>query len=582
MQEPRQPGSPTDGTGDWTTDDPFRRYAARFGREITRVPDSLRQSMAGTDAAGLGPEGGPGTASGIARTLGLPAAAVEGPASFFADFAVPHGNRHVRACSAAACFAATGGTHLATVEAALGVEAGSRARDGSVSLQAVHCLGFCYSGPAALDGAEAHAGPDLAAQLTHQAPRTAPPIPVASNSRVPVVTAGVLGEAQPWSVWPAIAASAAPGDVLAEVEAAQLRGRGGAGFRTAAKWRAALEHPAPRVVVANGDEGDPGSFADRLLMEEDPHRVLEGLALACYAVGADTGIVFVRSEYPRAAARLREALAAAREAGHLGPDVAGSGTRLDIRVAVGAGFYVSGEETALLNGLEGLRGVVRPRPPFPTAHGLHGRPTVVNNVETLCAVPWIMQHGGAAYAEMGTATESGTVLACLSERFLRPGAYEVEIGTPVRRIVEDLGGGLRDGATLRSLQIGGPLGGFLGPDDLDIPLSEAALSRHGAALGHAGIVAFDDRLTGTQVLQNLWDFAAEESCGQCSPCRVGTWRGRALAGLPEDPQQGDDGGAQRNHVLRTMAVGSLCAFGRRVPAAVRSLARVYGLSGWTA
>lgn len=577
MQEPPYLGSPTDGTLDRNTDDPFRRYAGRFGRHLGAVPDSLRLSRAGdtyTDADTAG--------TNIAGNLKLPAAAVEGPASFFADFTVPHGTRHVRVCTAAACFSATGGTHLAAVEAAVGVTAGSRSGDGSVSLQEVHCLGYCYSGPAALDGGEPHAGQDLADQLRGTAPRTAPPIPVASSGRVPVVTAGLLGESQPWSVWPGIAAAALPGDVLAEVESAQLRGRGGAGFRTAAKWRAALEHPGPRVVVANGDEGDPGSYADRLLMEQDPDRVLEGLALACFAVGAETGVVFVRSEYPRAAARLREAVAAARTAGHLGPDARGSGAGLDIHVAVGAGSYVSGEETALLNGLEGLRGVVRPRPPFPTAYGLHGMPTVVNNVETLTAVPWIMQHGGAAYAELGTADESGTVLTCLSERFLRPGAYEVEIGTPVRRIVEDLGGGLRGGSSLRALQIGGPLGGFLGPADLDVPLSEVALSLHGAALGHAGIVAFDDRLTGSQVLQNLWDFAAEESCGQCSPCRVGTWRGRALAGLPADPEQRDDDGTERSDVLHTMAVGSLCAFGRRVPAAVRSLARVYGLPGWQA
>jgi NADH-quinone oxidoreductase subunit F len=399
---------------------------------------------------------------------------------------------------------------------------------------------------------------------------------VHNDSPVPVVTAGLLGTAQPWSVWPGVVASGAPQDILGQVESARLRGRGGAGFSAAAKWRAALEHPAPRVVVANGDEGDPGSYADRLLMEQDPHRVLEGLALACFAVGAVTGIVFVRSEYPRAAARLREALLEAYTAGYLGPDARAKGFSLEIQVVEGAGSYVSGEETALLNGLEGLRGVVRPRPPFPTGSGLHGRPTVVNNVETLSALPWIVQHGGAAYAALGTTDEAGTVLVCLSERFRRPGAYEVEIGTPLRRIVEELGGGLRDGATLRSLQIGGPLGGFVGPDDLDVPLSNAALSSRNAALGHAGIVAFDDRLSGVEVLRNLWDFAAAESCGQCSPCRVGTWRGRALSERPDDP----DIRRERGEVLRTMATGSLCAFGRRVPAAVRSLARVYSLDGW--
>jgi NADH-quinone oxidoreductase subunit F len=305
--------------------------------------------------------------------------------------------------------------------------------------------------------------------------------------------------------------------------------------------------------------------------------VLEGLALACFAVRAALGIVFVRSEYPHAAARLRAALGHARAAGHLGPDAAGSGVSIDVRVVEGAGSYVSGEETALLSGLAGLRGAVRPRPPFPTARGLNGRPTVVNNVETLSAVPWIVQHGGPAYAALGTAEESGTVLACLSGQFLRPGAYEVEIGTPVRRIVEQLGGGLRGGAALRALQIGGPLGGFLGPGDLDVPLSDAALARHGAALGHGGIVAFDDSLPAGQVMRNLWDFAAAESCGQCSPCRVGTWRGRALLDIADDPEIR----RERGEVLDTMAAGSLCAFGRRVPLAVQSLARVYQLDGWT-
>lgn len=564
MQEPRagRPGAEPGDRRNRNNDDPFLRYAGRFHRPIGDVADTLRSSRAAPAE--------------IARSLGLPAAAVEGPASFFADFSAPRGARHVRVCAAAACFAASGGGHVAEVEAALGVEAGSLRADGSVSLQAVRCLGYCYAGPAALDGAAAYAGPGMTDQLRGSLPRTAPPIPVYRDSPVPVVTAGLLGGSPPWSVWPGVAASGTPEDVLARVEAAQLRGRGGAGFRAAAKWRAALDHPAPRVVVANGDEGDPGSYADRLLMEQDPHRVLEGLALACFAVGASTGIVFVRSEYPRAAARLGDAVREARASGYLGPDAAGSGFSLEVHVVEGAGSYVSGEETALLNGLEGLRGVVRPRPPFPTWHGLHGRPTVVNNVETLSAVPWIVQHGGPAYAALGTAEEAGTVLACLSERFLRPGAYEVEIGTPVRRIVEELGGGLRGGATLRALQIGGPLGGFLGPEDLDVPLSDAALSFYGAALGHAGIVAFDDSLSGEQVLRNLWDFAAAESCGQCSPCRVGAWRGRALAERPDDP----DVGRERGEVLRTMAAGSLCAFGRRVPAAVRSLARVYGLAGW--
>lgn len=537
--------------------DAFGRYAQRFGRRIDDVPDALRAGGATTVA--------------IAAGLGLPAAAVAGPASFFADFSAPKEARHVRVCGAAACFAATAGTHVATVRAALEAEAGT-------SVQTVRCLGYCYAAPAAQDGDGACAGPDAADQLLGGAPRHDPGIPWRCESREPVALAGVAGAAESWSVWPDAVASADPAGVLEQVGAARLKGRGGAGFPVALKWRSALGHPGPRVVVANGDEGDPGSFVDRLLMEEDPHRVLEGLALACFAVGASTGVVFVRSEYPRAVARMRAAVREAQAAGHLGERLHGSRYGLHVAVAEGAGSYVSGEETALLNGLEGLRGVVRARPPYPTEAGLAGRPTVVNNVETLAAVPWILAHGGPAYARMGSPGQSGTIVACLSERFTRPGAYEVETGTTVRQVVEGLGGGLRSGAQLRSLQIGGPLGGFLGPEDLDVPLTDEALAAHGAALGHAGIVAFDGRLSGEDVLRNLWEFAEAESCGACSPCRVGSRLGRLLAAAPDTSQP--RGSAA--HLLGAMADGSLCAFGRRVPAAVRSLARVYGLRGWAA
>ena len=309
--------SVSEGHAERTNDDPFLRYAARFDRPIGDVRNMLRSSGAEPTA--------------IARALGLPAAAVQGPASFFSDFSAQRGARHVRVCTAAACYAATAGAHVAEVEAALGVETGRRTADGSVSIQAVRCLGYCFAGPAALDGDQACAGADLAAQLRGESAPKAPPIPVHNDSPFPVVTAGLLGTAKPWSVWPGVVASAAPGDILVQVASARLRGRGGAGFSSAAKWRAALEHPGPRVVVANGDEGDPGSYADRLLMEQDPHRVLEGLALACFAVRATTGIVFVRSEYPRAAARLREALLEAHTAGFLGQEAGGEGFSLEIQ-----------------------------------------------------------------------------------------------------------------------------------------------------------------------------------------------------------------------------------------------------------
>ncbi|WP_206060614.1 NADH-ubiquinone oxidoreductase-F iron-sulfur binding region domain-containing protein [Nonomuraea basaltis] len=511
----------------------------------------------------------------VARGFGLPAAAGLGPASFFADLAAGHGRRHVRVCVATACFAARGNRHLPEIEQVLGLNRSEPTAEASV--QTVRCLGYCYAGPSCLDGEVPCTGPSIAEQVSGERQPYAPPIPVADTTGEPVVLAGVVAGHAAWRSWVETVGRRTPEQVASKVAASGLRGRGGAGFLVAAKWAAARPSP-DTVVIANGDEGDPGSYADRLLMEEDPGRVLEGLALACLACGARRGVVLVRSEYPRALARMRAAVAQAYEDGHLGPRVHGSDMDLDVEVVSGAGSYLSGEETALIAGLEGGRGCARARPPYPTSSGLWDAPTVVNNVETLAAIPWIVRHGSDAYTRRGTPGETGTKLVCLSERFARPGCYEVELGTPLRWIVNELGGGLRDGAQLAVLQVGGPLGGFLAEHELDMPLSEAALSRHGAALGHAGLVAIDHRPAPQDVLRHLWMFAAAESCGACSPCRVGSRRGLELA------RAGDPPGEAYGRMLEVMSQASLCAFGRRVPAAVRSLARAYGdrLRGWDA
>jgi formate dehydrogenase iron-sulfur subunit len=547
--------------------DAFRALADRRGRP------HLTQSLARARAATVEDPGA--WAPAVAAQLGLPAAAGLGPATYYADLAAPHGRRHIRICGAAACFAADAGRHLAEVEGALGVTADSAGDGGEVSLQTVRCLGYCYAGPAALDDGRPCTGPALADQLMGRERPQAPPVPVADSTGDPVLLGGVLAGEPCWQTWPVTVTTRTPEQILAEVAASGLRGRGGAAFPVAAKWEAARRAPGT-VVVGNGDEGDPGSYADRLLMEADPGRVLEGLALACFACGARRGVVLVRSEYPRALARMREAVGQAYADGHFGPAVHGSATALEVQVVEGAGSYVAGEETALIAGLEGGRGCARPRPPYPTESGLWDAPTVVNNVETLAALPWIATRGGGAYARRGTRAETGTKLVCLSERFARPGCYEVELGTPVNRIVSELGGGLRDGAELSVLQVGGPLGGFLAPDALDVPLTESALAGRGAALGHAGLVAFDERLEPQEVLRHLWDFAAAESCGACSPCRVGSRRGQEMATAGTPP------GAQYEHLLRLLSEASLCAFGRRIPEAVRSLARAYGdrLAGW--
>ncbi|GAA3047307.1 hypothetical protein GCM10017562_06410 [Streptomyces roseofulvus] len=549
--------------------DALRALAARHGRRGALLPDALERARSSTTEAPA--EWAPH----VAHAAGLPAAAGLGPATYFADLAAPRGARHVRVCTATACFAARGGGHLAEVERALGVAAGTADATGSVSLQTAHCLGFCYAGPAALDGTRPHAGPDVAEQLAGRSEPRAPRIPAADITGAPVLLAGVLGASSAWEVWRETAAGRTPEDVRRETAVSGLRGRGGAGFPVAAKWTAAAAGP-DTVVVANGDEGDPGSYADRLLMEEDPERVLAGLALACFACGARRGTVLVRSEYPGALARLRRAAERAVRAGDLAPSAEAAGPRPFVEIAEGAGSYVSGEETALIARLEGARGCARPRPPYPTDRGLWDGPTVVNNVETLAALPWIVAHGGRAYARRGVPDETGTKLVCLSERFARPGAYEVELGTPVDEIVTRIGGGLRGGGELAALQIGGPLGGFLAGTALDVPLATAALAARGAALGHAGMVAFDAVIDPRELLRHVWEFAADESCGACSPCRVGTRRGLALARERHEP------GETYGSLARLMGEASLCAFGRRVPAAVRSLARAYGpaLEGW--
>ncbi|QNS02292.1 NAD(P)H-dependent oxidoreductase subunit E [Streptomyces xanthii] len=555
----------TAGTGD-----ALRELTARHAARGGRLADALERARETTTQ-------GPQTwAPQVAEASGLPRAAGLGPATYFADLAGPRGERHIRVCTATACFAARGGRHLAEVEEALGVTAGQADADGRTSLQAVHCLGYCYAGPAALDGTRPRAGPDLADQLAGRAQPRAPGLPARDTTGAPVLLAGIVNGDRAWEVWREALTGLCPDDVLGETVASGLRGRGGAGFPVGAKWSTVADRP-DAVVVVNGDEGDPGSYADRLLMEQDPRRVLAGLALACFACRARHGIVLVRSEYPEATARMRRAVEEAVAAGDLAGSAEEPGPRPYVEIVAGAGSYVAGEETALIARLEGGRGVARARPPYPTDRGLWDAPTVVNNVETLAAVPWIVRHGGAAHARRGTPDETGTKLVCLSERFARPGAYEVELGTSVEEIVMRFGGGLKDGRDLVALQIGGPLGGFLAGDALDVPLTSRALADRGAALGHAGCVAFDADTDPRALLRHVWEFAADESCGACAPCRIGTRRGLELA-----QNSGETPGESYERLARLMSEASLCAFGRRVPEAVRSLTRAYGdvLAGW--
>jgi NADH:ubiquinone oxidoreductase subunit F (NADH-binding) len=352
-----------------------------------------------------------------------------------------------------------------------------------------------------------------------------------------------------------------PHAILTTVERSGLRGRGGAGFPTGRKWGSTRATVAgTKYIVCNADEGDPGAYSDRVLLEQDPHAVLEGMALAALAVGATEGLVYVRKEYPRAAAVIRNAIAEAETGGVLGDQLLGRGPRFAVDVVDGEGSYVCGEETALLNAIEGRRPEVRARPPYPAEHGLFGAPTVVDNVETLANVGWIMRHGGPTYAALGHGQSRGTKLVSLNSLLRRPGLYEVEFGVPLREIVEGLGGGIDDGQ-LGGVLIGGPLAGVVPPHLLDTPFAFEELTHVGAAVGHGGVVAFDEHTSIVELLHHVFRFGAYESCGKCTPCRLGAARVASIAGNARARPLAPVEAAELTDLADVLAATSLCGHG---------------------
>jgi NADH-quinone oxidoreductase subunit F len=324
-----------------------------------------------------------------------------------------------------------------------------------------------------------------------------------------------------------------PEQVTAEVKAANLRGRGGAGFPCGAKW-GFLAPATPHYLVVNGDESEPGTCKDRQLLERDPHQLIEGAAIAAYALGVHQAFVYIRGEYARPARRVQRAVDEAYAAGFLGKGIAGSSFDLELTVHLGAGAYICGEETALLNSLEGRRGEPRIRPPFPAVEGLYGRPTIVNNVETLSNLPWIIEHGGAAYDVLGPAGSKGTRLFSLSGHVARPGNYEIVMGLSWRDLIyrEDLGGGIRDGRALKAWIPGGASAPWLVPEHLDEPVTIDDAARLGSMLGSGAVVVMDETSDVVAAAVALVRFFAHESCGKCTPCREGTtWLLRILERL---------------------------------------------------
>ena len=363
-----------------------------------------------------------------------------------------------------------------------------------------------------------------------------------------------------------------PDAVIETLTASGLRGRGGAGFPAGIKWRTVADAEGDQKYVAcNADEGDSGTFSDRMLMEGDPFGLIESMAVAGFAVGANKGYIYLRSEYPLTHTILSRAIRTAREAGWLGNNIQGSGFDFDIELHLGAGSYVCGEETAMLESLEGKKGIVRSKPPLPAIEGLFGKPTVVNNVVTLASVPNIINLGGERYAEMGVNRSKGTLAFQLAGNIKRGGLVEKSFGITLRELIENYGGGTASGRPVKAVQVGGPLGAFLSAEQLDTPLDYEAFVTINAMVGHGGIVVFDDTADMAQQARFAMEFCAIESCGKCTPCRIGSTRGVEVIDKLIAGEKRDENYDLLLELCDTMEDASLCAMGGMTPYPVRSV-----------
>lgn len=367
-----------------------------------------------------------------------------------------------------------------------------------------------------------------------------------------------------------------PEGIVDEVTRSGLRGRGGAAFPAGIKWNTVLQAAGDEKYIAcNADEGDSGTFADRLLMESDPYMLIEGMVIAGLAVGAQQGYIYLRSEYPHAWEIMHKAIAKAEAAGYLGEGICGGEHRFHLELRLGAGAYICGEETAMLESLEGRRGMVRAKPPLPALEGLFGKPTVVNNVLTLAAVPTIMADGAEAYAALGEGRSLGTITLQLAGNIKQGGLVELPYGATLREVLEQFGGGTRSGRPMRAIQVGGPLGAYLPEPLWDTPLDYEAFAAAGGMLGHGGVVVFDDSVDMAQQARFAMAFCAEESCGKCTPCRVGAIRGTEVMDRIIAKEAPEQNLGLLEDLCETMELGSLCAMGGLTPNPVRSALKYF-------
>jgi NADH-quinone oxidoreductase subunit F len=547
----------------------------------------------------------PGALDHVCERLTVPPAEAYGVASFYALFrTTPSPGTVVHVCDDIACQVNGAERLCEQLQNRFGAEGSETAYNGTgVTWQRSPCLGQCERGPAALiqrAGADpartalAPASPEVIWQgLTAGLPSPPPPlVPQADGTlrsglrllrRVGRVDPASLDSYRADGGYEMLrrAISYGPQGVLREVKDAKLLGRGGAAFPTAIKWEAVAANPVrPHYVVCNADESEPGTFKDRVVLEQDPYALVEALTVMGYACSAEQGYIYIRGEYPLAEARLNHAVAAARSRGFLGDDVMGEGFSFDIEVRRGAGAYIAGEETALINSLEGKRAEPRNKPPFPAQSGLFGKPTAINNVETLLCLLEILRIGGPAFAAIGTERSSGTRLFCLSGCVQRPGLYEHEFGVTLREVIE-AAGGVRDGRPLRAVLLGGAAGSFVSSDALDTPLTFEGVREIGATLGSGVVLVLDDQADIGALLNRITRFFRDESCGQCVPCRVGTVRqeelvARLVRGAPLGSVSQEL--ALLDDIIAVTKDASICGLGQTAVAAVQSAVKL-GLIG---
>ena len=521
----------------------------------------------------------------VARKLGVPLADVYGVIDFYSMlYKEPVGETVIRVCGDPSCALSNSDAVMNALCQHWEISLDQISDDGTITIERAPCLGLCDHAPAALVGDK---------PVGNIVPEQAPQMILGDTDRIrsaiggePRLLTANCGKNRPNSLDEYQANGGyqgfrrtlqmSPAEVISTVKASGLVGRGGAAFPTGLKLEgAAMAIEAPKYVVCNADESEPGTFKDRVLMEDDPHRVLEGLMIAGYAVGAQRGYIFVRGEYPQAFSILKSAVAEAQSAGYLGKEILGSGYEFEIELRLGAGAYICGEETALFEAIEGKRGFPRLKPPFPTTHGLFGKPTAINNVETLCNLPYIMDRGAEIYRQLGTEKSPGTKLFCVSGDISRPGLYEAPLGISLRELLFELAGGMRTNQPLKAVLVGGAAGTFAVEKDLDVLLTFEHTQEAGLPMGSGMMMVIDQSRDLRDVLVRLARFFAHESCGKCYPCQLGTRRqleilARQAQGniLPGDADRLVDVGW-------TMTDSSICGLGQTAATAVLSAMKLW-------